>query len=123
VGVNSRSLADFVLGFNVEGDDEISLEKWVPPTSTPPEIRLLRKYFAAEVEGLPECDSVDEIDDDDPLTVAATAEGSKPFLDLSTHLPRSCLLAYVLGYGHICVALCSVLCALYMLYMYCREAL
>jgi hypothetical protein len=25
--VNSRSLADFVLGFNAEGDDEISLEK------------------------------------------------------------------------------------------------
>jgi hypothetical protein len=35
--VNSRSLADFVLGFNVEGDDEISLEKWVPPTLTPPD--------------------------------------------------------------------------------------
>jgi hypothetical protein len=24
----SRSLADFVLGFNAEGGDEISLEKW-----------------------------------------------------------------------------------------------
>jgi hypothetical protein len=82
VGVNSRSLADFVLGFNVEGDDEISLEKWVPPTSTPPEIRLFRKNFAAEVAGLPECDSDDD-SDDEPLTVAAASEASKPFLDLS----------------------------------------
>jgi hypothetical protein len=43
----------------------------------------LRKYFAAEVEGLPECDSDDDIGDDDPLTVAAAAEASRPFLDLS----------------------------------------
>jgi hypothetical protein len=84
--LNSRSLADFVLGFvlgfNVEGDDEISLEKWAPPTSTPPEIRLFRKNFAAEVAGLPECDS-DEDSGDEPLTVAAAAGASKPFLDLS----------------------------------------
>jgi hypothetical protein len=26
--LNSRSLADFVLGFESPGDDEISLEKW-----------------------------------------------------------------------------------------------
>ena len=63
---------------------EASLEKaWTPPTSTPPEIRLFRKNFAAEVESLPECDSDDDSDDNDPLTVAAAAEGSKPFLDLS----------------------------------------
>jgi hypothetical protein len=83
---NSRSLADVVLSFDVEGDDGTSLEKaWAPPTSTPPEIRLFRKNFAAEVEGgLPECDSDDDSDDDDPLaTAAAAAEGSKPFLDLS----------------------------------------
>jgi hypothetical protein len=80
VVLNSRLLADFVLGFNVEGGDEISLEKWAPPTSTPPEIRLFRKNFAAEVAGLPECDS-DEDSDDVPLTaVAAAAAGaSKPF--------------------------------------------
>jgi hypothetical protein len=79
---NSRSLADVVLSF--EGDDGTSLEKaWTPPTSTPPEIRLFRKNFAAEVESLPECDSDYDSDDDDPLTVAAAAEGSKPFLDLS----------------------------------------
>jgi hypothetical protein len=80
---SSRPLADVVLSSDVEGDDGTSLEKWVPPTSTPPEIRLLRKYFAAEVEGLPECDSDDDIGDDDPLTVAAAAEASRPFLDLS----------------------------------------
>jgi hypothetical protein len=66
-----------VLGFNVEGDDEISLEKWVPPmhTSTPPEIKLFRKNFAAEVAGLPEYDSGDD-SDDEPLTVAAASEAS-----------------------------------------------
>jgi hypothetical protein len=65
-----------VLSFDVEGDDGTSLEKWrVPPTSTPPETRLFRKDFAAEVESPPECDSDDDIDDDDPLTaVAAAAE-------------------------------------------------
>jgi hypothetical protein len=74
-----------VLSFDVEGDDGTSLEKaWAPPTSTPPEVRLFRKNFAAEVEGLPECESDDDSDDDDPLaTAAAAAEGSKPFLDLS----------------------------------------
>jgi hypothetical protein len=80
VGVNSRSLADFILGFKVEGDDEISLEKWVPPTSTPPEIKLFRKDFAAEVASLPECDSGDD-SGDEPLTVAAASEASNPFLD------------------------------------------
>jgi hypothetical protein len=60
VVLNSRSLADFILGFKVEGDDEISLEKWFPPTSTPPEIKLFRKNFAAEVACLPECDSGDD---------------------------------------------------------------
>jgi hypothetical protein len=80
---NSRSLADFVLSFNFdEGGVETSLEKWDPPTSTPPVIRLFRKNFAAEVERLPNYD--DDVDsDDDPLTVADAAEASKPFLDLS----------------------------------------
>jgi hypothetical protein len=49
---------------------------------TPPEIRLFHKNFAAEVERLPNCDG-DGDSDDDPLTVAAAAESSKPFLDLS----------------------------------------
>jgi hypothetical protein len=71
---NSRSLADFVLGFESPGDDEISLEKWAPPTSTPPEIKLFRKNFAAEVAALPECDSGDD-SDDEPLAVAAGHSG------------------------------------------------
>jgi hypothetical protein len=49
-------------------------------TPTPPEIRLFCKNFAAEVKGLPECDSDDDSDDDDLLTVAAAAaEASKQF--------------------------------------------
>jgi hypothetical protein len=72
-----------VLSFDVEGDNGTSLEKWVPPTSTPPETRSFRKNFAAQVESPPECDSDDDSDDDDLLTVAAAAEASKPFLDLS----------------------------------------
>ena len=44
--------------------------------------RLFRKNFAAEVAGLPECDSGDD-SDDEPLTVAAASEASKPFLGLS----------------------------------------
>ena len=72
--LNSRSLADFVLGFESPGDDEISLEKWPCPTSTPPEIKLFRENFAAEVAALPECDS-DVDSDDEPLAVAAGHSG------------------------------------------------
>jgi hypothetical protein len=72
--LNSRSLADFVLGFESLGDDEISLEKWPSPTSTPPETKLFRKNFAAEVAALPECDSGDG-SDDEPLEMAAGHSG------------------------------------------------
>jgi hypothetical protein len=82
VVLNSRSLADFVLGFNVEGGDKMALAGEMGPAYiNTARVRLLfRKNFAAEVAGLPECDS-DEDSDDEPLTAAAAAGASKPFLD------------------------------------------